>query len=150
MTAAATPTTNSTQGTTIITTVHNWIDWWEHTVHAGRMVCRMRTYCVISQDLSLGIYQYESIVFILTNNRWCWSVGSGCGYFCLIWNYVMGKKIMRLSFFVQKVRTNLHSVCFSWLYSIQCHIGPVDCYWRLVWTYIVCDQIVHQWITLVL
>ena len=28
--------------------------------------------------------------------------------------------------------TNLHSVCFSWLYSIQCHIGPVDCYWRLV------------------
>ena len=39
-------------------------------------------------------------------------------------------------------RTNLHSVCFSWFYSIQCHICPVDCYWRLVWTYIVCD---YKW-----
>ena len=39
-----------------------------------------------------------------------------------------------------RMSNNLHSVCFSWLYSIQCYIGPVDCYWRLVWTYIVCDS----------
>ena len=43
------------------------------------------------------------------------------------------------------IQSDLHIVCLSWLYSIQCHIGPVHCYWRLVSTYIVSDQVVHQW-----
>ena len=29
-------------------------------------------------------------------------------------------------FLVQKVWGDLHSICYSWLYSMQCHIGPVD------------------------
>ena len=102
----------------------------------------------------------KASLIILTGNRLCWSVGSGCGCYsthcyccrcccyccCCCWerNCITEKEIIWFAFYGQQVWGDLHSVCFSWLYSIQCHIGPVDCYWRLVWTYIVCDQVVDQ------
>ena len=58
-----------------------------------------------------------------------------------------------------RIIDNLDTICFSWLYSIQCHIGPVDCYWRLVWTYIVCNsepsaftiiRILHAWVEIII
>ena len=82
-------------------------------------------------------------LIMLTGNRLYWSVGSGCGCYCThcccgggccCWkrNCITEKEISWFAFFGQQVRCDLNSVFFSWLYSIQCHIGPVDCYWRLV------------------
>ena len=53
---------------------------------------------------------------------------------CSCWkrNCITEKEISWFAFFGQQVRRDLNSVFFSWFYSIQCYIGPVDCYWRLV------------------
>ena len=69
-------------------------------------------------------------------------------------NYYFGNKNLteskhiRFPFSEQYIRSDLHSVYLSWLNSIQCNIGSVDCYWRLIRGYIVGDRIsCLQWIT---
>ena len=138
-----------------------WLNWLMRTHCMGRMgnlsgklwnYVRPLLYSAFLKGLPFDL---SLLVFILTGNSWwCWSVGSGspcyctcshwyCCCCCCCWkrSCMIETYITLFSYLVQQEWDDLHSVCFSWLYSIQCHIGPVDCYWRLVWTYIVCDQI---------